>query len=116
MMSIERPQFPSGTKLEEVARSCNEFKVLNEVEFNLVKGACVLAGQLSALLFSFQEEACSILDASALCRVMLPDLNIEEVTWYFDPQINSDTGPANEQKFNANCRDLGGRFEKLKYD
>lgn len=113
-LSLESERGSSSTSIEEVARSCNEFNVQNQLEFSLVKGACILGGTLSGLLYSFGDGMCRSESAAALCRVPIDSIGREEVTWYFEPNTPQNDTPSHEDKFRASCDDLGGSFESLR--
>jgi 1-aminocyclopropane-1-carboxylate deaminase/D-cysteine desulfhydrase-like pyridoxal-dependent ACC family enzyme len=96
-----------------MARTCNEFRVQNELEFNFVRGACVLGGTLSGLIYSFSEGQCDSGKAVALCRVAIQGTDLEEVTWYLEPEKQLGEPGSHENKFKASCDQLGGVFYKL---
>lgn len=106
------PGFDPET-INNMARTCNEFRVQNELEFNFVRGACVLGGTLSGLLYSFNEGLCESGKAVALCRVSIQGTGQEEVTWYLEPEKQLGEPGSDENKFRASCDQLGGVFYKL---
>ena len=113
-LSLDSALGSNSATIEEVARSCNEFNVQNELEFNLVKGACILGGTLSGLVYSFSDGMCQSESAAALCRVPIDSIGREEVTWYFEPNTPQNDTPSHEDKFRASCDDLSGSFESLR--
>ncbi|MEN9825112.1 MAG: hypothetical protein RI953_857 [Pseudomonadota bacterium] len=106
------PAFDPAT-INNMARTCNEFRVQNELEFNFVRGACVLGGTLSGLIYSFSEGQCDSGKAVALCRVAIQGTDLEEVTWYLEPEKQLGEPGSHENKFKASCDQLGGVFYKL---
>jgi hypothetical protein len=114
-LSLEASSSSDIASIEQVARTCNDFRVQNEFEFNLVKGACVLGGSLSGLLYSFSEVQCKSENAAALCRVPIPSTGTEELTWYFEPESSQEQSTSHDEKFQASCDNLGGIFTKLKF-
>ena len=114
-LSLNTPVSSNDLPIEEVARSCNEFKIQNELEFNLVKGACILGGVLYGSIYAFSEGVCDSGNASALCRVPVQSMGFDEVTWFFEPNTPNDDTPSHQEEFKASCDELGGKFEALSY-
>ena len=113
-LSLDVTSSSDPVPIDAVARTCNDFRVQNEFELNFVKGACILGGTLSGLIYSFNESRCKSENAAAFCRVQIQSTGEEEVTWYFEPESSQGNAPTHEDKFRASCDDLGGIFTKLK--
>lgn len=114
-LSLDVATSSDVTSIESVPRSCNEFRVQSELEFNLVKGACILGGTLSGLIYSFNDGLCHSQNAAALCRVQIQSTDIEEVTWYFEPNVPQNEKKSHEEDFRASCDGMGGKFEPLTF-
>lgn len=114
-LSMDSTHSSKSTPIEEVARSCNEFRVENELEYNFVKGACILGGTLSGAIYAFSDRLCQSEKAAALCRVTTQSTKTEEVTWYFEPDSPQNGNPSHKNRFKASCDELNGDFETLRY-
>jgi len=114
-LSLDAQGSPDAISIENVARSCNEFKVQNELEFNLVKGSCILGGKLSGLMSAFSDGICDSEHAAALCLVPVQSTGFDEVTWYFEPNSPQGDEASHQDAFRASCDKLGGKFESLSY-
>ncbi|NBW83649.1 hypothetical protein EBR21_18040 [bacterium] len=112
-LSLDASPSPGNISIDELSRSCNQFRVQNEKEFNFVKRACTLGGRLSGMLYAFNEGLCKSEKAAALCRVPIQNTELEEVTWYFLPNSAKNDPNSSEQKFRDSCSQLGGKYEKL---
>jgi hypothetical protein len=99
--------------IESVAHSCNEFEVLSPTERSLVNGACILGGRLSGWLYSFTAGDCQKDKAAALCRVTIPQANLEEITYFYRPHSAFTTFDATSDLFRESCDTLGGNYEEL---